>query len=78
MSVIENLKDKKILIWGYGREGQSTRQFLKRCCEPSGVEVFEGKREEIDEDKYDLIIKSPGIPTFHFPLSTDFCRYIIL
>ena len=61
MSVIENLKDKKILIWGYGREGQSTRQFLKRCCEPASVEVFEGKREEIDEEKYDLIIKSPGI-----------------
>ncbi len=61
MGVIEDLKGKKILIWGYGREGQSTRQFLKRCCEPASVEVFEGKREEIDEDKYDLIIKSPGI-----------------
>ena len=30
MGVIEDLKGKKILIWGYGREGQSTRQFLKR------------------------------------------------
>lgn len=61
MSVIDKIKNKRILIWGYGREGQSTRQFLKRCCEPSQVDVLEGKREEIDEDKYDLIIKSPGI-----------------
>ncbi len=61
MGVIDNLKGKKILIWGYGREGQSTRQFLKRCCEPALVEVFEGKREDIDEKAYDLIIKSPGI-----------------
>ena len=61
MGVIDRLCGKRILIWGYGREGKSTRQFLKRCCNPSLVEVFEGKREDIDESKYDLIIKSPGI-----------------
>lgn len=62
MGVIENLEGKKILIWGYGREGQSTKLFLKRCCKPESIDVFEGKREEINEDAYDLIIKSPGIP----------------
>lgn len=51
----------KILIWGYGREGKSTEDFLQRVCNPASVEVFEGSRAEIDEDKYDLIIKSPGI-----------------
>lgn len=61
MGVIENMQDKRILIWGYGREGKSTRQFLKRCCKPALVDVFEGDRKDIDESKYDLIIKSPGI-----------------
>ncbi len=53
--------NKRILIWGYGREGRSTEEFLKRCATPASVEIFEGKREGIDEDKYDYIVKSPGI-----------------
>lgn len=53
--------DKRILIWGFGREGQSTNHFLKRCSKPSKVDVFEGTRDKIDEDDYDFIIKSPGI-----------------
>lgn len=53
--------DKSILIWGYGREGQSTQRFLNTCCSPRKVEIFEGKKEEIREEDYDYIIKSPGI-----------------
>lgn len=52
---------KKILIWGFGREGQSTKHFLAKFCAPASVEVFEGKREDIDDGLYDYIIKSPGI-----------------
>ena len=52
---------KSILIWGYGREGKSTERFLQKCANPKMVDVFEGKREDIDEDAYDYIIKSPGI-----------------
>ena len=53
--------DKSILIWGYGREGRSTEEFLKTACRPKKIEIFEGKKEDIREDLYDLIIKSPGI-----------------
>lgn len=61
MSIISELKNKRILIWGYGREGKATEHFLKTYCEPALVEVYEGKREGIEEDKYDWIVKSPGI-----------------
>ena len=52
---------KKILIWGYGREGKSTEAFLKRNSAPALIDIYEGDRSGIDEDKYDLIFKSPGI-----------------
>ena len=61
MGVIDRLEGQRILIWGYGREGQSTRQFLKRCVRPAKVDVFEGSKEDIDDSEYDLVIKSPGI-----------------
>lgn len=62
MSIIDKLNNKKILIWGYGREGQSSKHFLTKFVPSASVDIFEGKREEINEDTYDYIIKSPGIP----------------
>ena len=59
---MNKLDGKRILIWGYGREGKSTETFLKEHCHPAKVDIFEGKREEIAENQYDLIFKSPGIP----------------
>lgn len=61
MKITERLKDKDILIWGYGREGKSTERFINTYCSAKSVSVFEGKADEIDESKYDYIIKSPGI-----------------
>ena len=61
MDIISELNGNRILIWGYGREGKATEHFLQRCVKPASVDIFEGKKEEIDEDDYDFIIKSPGI-----------------
>lgn len=60
-TVLDKFKNKKILIWGYGREGKSTEQFFLKLCDTAKVDVFEGKREDINEDEYDYIVKSPGI-----------------
>lgn len=66
MDIVQYLKGKKILIWGYGREGKSTESFLATYCDPALVEVYEGDRAGIDEAKYDLIMKSPGIPMLEY------------
>lgn len=61
MKKYSKFDDKKILIWGYGREGKSTEEFLKNCASPAKVDIFEGKRDEFNETDYDYVIKSPGI-----------------
>ena len=61
MKITELLKDKRILLWGYGLEGKSTEKFINKYCDVAELTVFQGKRDEIDEDAYDYIIKSPGI-----------------
>lgn len=65
MSVKSKFENKKILIWGYGREGKATERFLKEKCNPGKVEIFEGSLEDIAQENYDYIIKSPGIPVLH-------------
>lgn len=56
------LKGKRILIWGYGREGKSTEKLLKEYCKPASVDVYEGKRDGVHEENYDYVFVSPGIP----------------
>lgn len=78
MKLAEELKNKKILIWGYGREGQSTLSFLRTHCPETLADIADGReiaREEgMNEifhcpqgskpklEGYDFIFKSPGIP----------------
>ncbi len=76
-NLIEYIKDKKILILGFGREGKSTYNFIRRYLPEKHLTV--GDRNTvtlIDENvsfacgddylehlsNYDLVFKSPGIP----------------
>lgn len=68
------LSSRRILIAGYGREGRSSHDFLRRCV-PSAVadvacnddEIFASlERARNSGQPYQLIIKSPGISTMKF------------
>src|SRR5574344_719697 len=75
-ALIRLLKDKRILLAGYGREGKSSHRLIKELLPNAEVTVAEGNDAILSEVSkgYDLIIKSPGIPTFIFegvcPLNT--------
>ena len=61
MKIKDRLKDRSILIWGYGREGKSTENFIRSHCQVKSMEIFEGAESDIDPDKYDYIIKAGAI-----------------
>ena len=54
-AIAQRLNGRRILIWGYGREGKSTERYIREHCAPASVDVFEGKKDGFDEEK------SPGI-----------------
>lgn len=68
------LKGRKILIAGYGREGQSAERLIKRLVPDANYTIatqvengkWKAKNDEWHEGwPFDMVIKSPGIPTFH-------------
>jgi UDP-N-acetylmuramoylalanine--D-glutamate ligase len=61
MNRLDGFDNKRILIWGYGREGKATEKFLKTHTKAVAVEHFEGSREDLPDSDFDLIFKSPGI-----------------
>ena len=65
MKITEKLDNKRILIWGCGREGKSSEKFLKEHCPGAVYKMVEGSEEEIlsQASGYDFILKSPGIIT---------------
>lgn len=63
---LAELKNKSILILGFGKEGQDTLAFLNKTFpEKSDIGVADQKDDKNYLDKikdYDVVIKSPGIP----------------
>ena len=68
---------KRILIAGYGREGKSAERLIQRLVPEAdytiATEVENGKwkaesGEWREEWPFDMVIKSPGIPNFQFPI----------
>ena len=62
---LNELKDKKILILGFGREGKDTLLFLKKLFPKKKISIADQKLDKNYLKKlkgYDVIIKTPGIP----------------
>ena len=63
------LQDRRILVAGYGREGQSTHALLRRLLPGQEADVARNDEEIFEAlaaNHYDLVIKSPGIPSMKF------------
>lgn len=71
------LQGHKMLVAGYGREGKSAERLIRKLVPEVhytiAMKVEDGKWIDIDgkwheEWPFDMVIKSPGIPNFQFPI----------
>ena len=85
-NIINYLKDKKILILGFGREGKSSYNFIRKNLPDKEIFIGDQNPIELNDDKvtlvtgdnyldslddYDLIIKTPGISFKDVKISRD-------
>lgn len=78
-NISDFLNNKSILILGFAREGKSTYNFIKKYVNYERLGIADKFEPECNEtkyfgseylsavNKYDIIIKSPGIPFFDIP-----------
>lgn len=70
--MLGELKDKKIVILGFGREGQDTFKFLKKLFPKKKIGIADQKFDKNYLKKiedYEVIVKTPGIPFKILPRS---------
>lgn len=75
--LIDFLKDKNIVILGFGREGESTYNYIRKYLPEKPLAVADKKQIELDDKNvtlltgenymehvfdYELVIKTPGVP----------------
>lgn len=75
--IIEFLKDKKILILGFGREGRSSFAYIRKYLPEKILTIADGKEQALPDEftngifgkdylshlgEFDVVLKSPGIP----------------
>ncbi|MCH5170277.1 MAG: UDP-N-acetylmuramoyl-L-alanine--D-glutamate ligase [Oscillospiraceae bacterium] len=75
--IIEFLKDKKILILGFGREGRSSFDYIRKYLSEKEITVADGKEQALPDKftkgifgedylshlgDFEVVLKSPGIP----------------
>ncbi|MBR5233843.1 MAG: UDP-N-acetylmuramoyl-L-alanine--D-glutamate ligase [Clostridia bacterium] len=76
-NLIEYIKEKKVLILGFGREGKSTYNFIRKYLPGKHLTIGDKNNVTLDDrnvsfdcgddylehlGNYDLVFKSPGIP----------------
>ena len=77
MSIAEKLNSKKVLIFGFGKEGRSSYNYIKSHCScevavadgafvdeallDENTALYLGADAEDAIEKYDIILKSPGV-----------------
>ncbi len=74
--IIEYIKNKKILILGFGREGKSTYNYIRKHLPEKALSIGDKNKPEIDDSNvniiygddylkclgdFDIVFKSPGI-----------------
>lgn len=73
---LEELKNKRVLIFGFGKEGQDTFSVLKKLFPKQIIGIYDQQKikkagsAQVDLSKigeWDVVIKTPGIPTSKLP-----------
>ncbi len=66
--LLNELKNKNVMIWGLGAEGASVKSYLEKHQLPKNISVYEDKdgAERLEEllKQTDVVIRSPGVSIY--------------